>query len=128
MGPLVPGQEHDVTQNGGEDGQHQRTRHGGPKAVNREARRNQRGELQQKGIQHQQEEPQRQKRKGKGQKPEHRPDGGIDDGDRRWWRRAPRRSRGLLIPGIICATSQSARALKNQLTTRCSIWTSGQRQ
>jgi hypothetical protein len=29
------------------------------------------------------------------------------------------------IPGMICATSQSARALRNQLTMRCSIWTSG---
>src|ERR1039458_6582274 len=30
-----------------------------------------------------------------------------------------------LIPGMICATSQSARALRNQLTMRCSIRTSG---
>ena len=65
MGPLVPGQQHDATQNGGEDGQYQGTRHGGPKAANREARRNERGELQQKGIQNQQEESQCQERKGK---------------------------------------------------------------
>jgi len=67
---------------------------------------------------------QRQKRNGKSQKLEHRPDGGIDDGDHDGGdeRRAEVAD---FDPGTICATSQSARALTNQLTMRCSIWTLG---